>query len=96
MQYILKYDLISLHELLLLLQVIESFGIVIVLSCVGSSAFKVVSCASAVAPSNIIPFAILYLNLIFVYFEAKVNVLIVGLVKVLLVNVCEACKLHNV
>ena len=69
---------------------IESFGIVIVLSCVGSSAFKVVSCASAVAS---LEYNIHHLH-IFIFdvdvFQTKVNVLIVGLVKVLFVSVCEA------
>ena len=67
---------------------IESFGIVIVLSCVGSSAVRVVSCASAVAPSNTIPpeptFIPLFVPLVIV------NALIVGLVKVLFVSVCVA------
>ena len=60
----------------------------IVLSCVGSSAFKVVSCASAVAPSNTIPFAPIFIPDVDVP-EAKVNVLIVGLVKVLFVSVSD-------
>ena len=67
---------------------IESLGIVIVASAVGSSACKVVSCASAVAPSNIIPpdptFKPLFVPLV------SVNALIVGLVKVLFVKVCVA------
>ena len=37
-----------------MIAVIVELGIVIVLSCVGSCATKVVSCASAVAPSNTI------------------------------------------
>ena len=68
-----------------MIAVIVEFGIVIVLSCVGSCATKVVSCASAVAPSNIIPFAPMLIPDVDVP-EAKVNVLIVGLVKVLFVR----------
>ena len=60
----------------------------IVLSCVGSSAFKVVSCASAVAPSNTIPLAPMFIPDVDVP-EAKVNALIVGLVKVLFVSVSD-------
>ena len=70
------------------MQVIESLGIVIVLSCVGSSAFKVVSCASAVDPSITIPFAPIP-NPLIVELPSE-NALIVGLVKVLFVSVCVA------
>ena len=71
-----------------MIAVIVESGIVIVLSCVGSTAVKVVSCASAVAPSKTAPpeptFTPLFVPLV------SVNALIVGLVKVLFVNVCEA------
>ena len=68
--------------------VIVEFGIVIILSCVGSTAVKVVSCASAVAPSIIIPFAPIFNPLIVEV--PNVKALIVGLVKVLFVSVCVA------
>ena len=73
---------------LLLLLIIVEFGIVIVLSCVGSAGVKVVSCASVRCTFK---YNILhqYLNLMLFVTEAKVNALIVGLVKILLVNVCE-------
>ena len=69
-------------------QVIVEFGIVITLSCVGSVAVKVVSYASAVAPSNIMPEAPICIPDVDVP-DANVIVLIVGLVKVLFVNVFE-------
>ena len=62
------------------------FGIVIVLSCVGSAAVKVVSCASAVAPSKIIPFAPIFSPVDDCH-EANVIIFITGLVKVLLASV---------
>ena len=62
-----------------------SFGKVIVLSAVGSVTVSVVSCASAVAPSKTI-LASVNVNVVAVKFVI-VGVLIVGLVKVLLVNV---------
>ena len=62
-----------------------SFGIVIVLSAVGSTTVKVVSYSSAVAPSNII-LASVNVNAVAVKLVI-VGVLIVGLVKVLLVKV---------
>ena len=62
-----------------------SFGIVIVLSAVGSVTVKVVSCASAVAPSNTI---LLSVKLSAVAVKVViVGELIVGLVKVLFVKV---------
>ena len=75
---------------MLLLKVILASGIVITLSAVGSAAVKVVSCASALAPSKIIPCELLpgpKVN------EVKADplneVFKVGLVKVLFVNVSE-------
>ena len=62
------------------------FGIVIVWSAVGSAAVKVVSCASAVAPSNIIPFAPIFSPEVDCP-EANVSAFINGLVKVLSSNV---------
>ena len=66
-----------------------AFGIVIVWSAVGSAAVKVVSCASAVAPSNIIPFAPIFSPEV-VCPEENVSAFINGLVKVLFVSVCVA------
>jgi hypothetical protein len=62
-----------------------SFGIVIVLSAVGSVTVNVVSCASAVAPSNMILASVKF-NAVAVKLVI-VGELIVGLVKVLFVNV---------
>ena len=61
-------------------------GKVIVLSAVGSVIAKTVSCASAVAPSNIIPLAPMFIPVAEVP-DAKVKAFINGLVKVLFVNV---------
>ena len=68
--------------------VIVASGIVITLSWSGSWAFKVISCASAVAPSIMIPFAPIPSPLIVELPNEKES--IVGLVKVLFVSVCEA------
>ena len=62
-----------------------SFGIVIVLSAVGSVTVKVVSCASAVAPSKMILASVKF-NAVAVK-DVIVGELIVGLVKVLFVSV---------
>jgi len=64
-----------------------SFGIVIVLSAVGSTTVKVVSYASAVAPSKMILASVRF-NAVAVK-DVIVGELIVGLVKVLFVNVSE-------
>ena len=66
--------------------VIVASGIVIIWSTEASAAVKVVSCASAVAPSKTIPVAPIFSPLIDCP-EAKVRVFIVGLVKVLFVSV---------
>ena len=63
-----------------------SFGNVIVLSAVGSVTVKVVSCASAVAPSNTILASVKF-NWVACKFVI-VGLFIVGLVKVLFVKVC--------
>ena len=62
-----------------------SFGSVIVLSVVGSTTVSVVSCASALRPSNTILECI---KLIVAVKLVIVGELIVGLVKVLFVKVC--------
>ena len=69
-------------------------GNVIVLSAVGSVTTNVVSCASAVAPSKTI-LASVNVNVVAVKFVI-VGVLIVGLVKVLLVNVWEPVSVATV
>ena len=62
-----------LNELscVIVIQVIVELGIVIVLSCVGSCDTKVVSCASAVAPSNTIPFAPIFIPDVDVFMKQK-------------------------
>ena len=69
-----------------MIAVMVAFGIVIVWSAVGSAAVKVVSCASAVAPSKIIPFAPIFSPEVYCP-EANVSAFINGLVKVLSSNV---------
>ena len=66
--------------------VIVESGIVIVLSAVGFTTVKVVSCASAVAPSKIIPFAPIFSPEVDCP-EANVKAFITGLVKVLFASV---------
>ena len=72
------------------IQVIDELGIVITLSAVGSTTVIVVSYASAVAPSIIMPFAPIFKPLIVPL--VSVNESIVGLVKVLLVHVCVSAN----
>ncbi len=69
-----------------MIAVMVEFGIVIVWSAVGSATVKVVSYASAVAPSKIIPFAPIFSPEVDVPDE-NVCAVISGLVKVLFVNV---------
>ena len=69
-----------------MIAVMVEFGIVIVWSAVGSAAVKVVSWASAVAPSNIMPFAPIF-SPVADCPEVNVSAFINGLVKVLFVNV---------
>ena len=71
-----------------------SFGIVIVLSAVGSTTVKVVSCASAVAPSNMILASVRF-NAVAVK-DVIVGELIVGLVRVLFVKVWVPVKVATV
>ena len=68
-----------------MIKVPVSFGIVIVLSAVGSTTVKVVSYESAVAPSNIMLASVKF-NAVAVK-DVIVGELIVGLVKVLFVRV---------
>ena len=77
-----------------MIKVPVSFGSVIVLSAVGSTTVSVVSCASAVAPSNTILESV-KLNAVAVKLVI-VGELIVGLVKVLFVKVCDPVKVATV